>query len=105
MAKTKKEVLISIKSQIDSLINSPLLNPDFSEVEDPTPEVTESLVSMSKELNDILIDRHTGDDVLNMLDKMEYDYIQKLVDKHEGPSDEEVEKKITSGVYKVAKLK
>lgn len=104
MAKTKKEVLISIKSQIDSLINNPLLNPDFSTVGEPESVVTEQLSSMSKELEDILIDRYTGDDVLNMLDKIEHEYIDHLIAQHEGPSDEEIRDGIESGKYKVTKL-
>jgi len=105
VAKTKKEVLVSIKAQIDSLINNPLLNPDFSTVGKPESVVTEQLSSMSKELEDILIDRYTGDDVLNMLDKIEHEYIDHLIAQREGPSDEEIQDGIESGKYKVAKLK
>ena len=32
MAKTRKELLISIKSNIETFINNPVLNPDFSEM-------------------------------------------------------------------------
>ena len=32
MAKTRKELLISVKSSIEDFINNPLLNPDFSEM-------------------------------------------------------------------------
>ena len=104
MAKTKKEVLVSIKAQIDSLIKNPLLNPDFSTVGESESTITDQLSSMSKELEDILIDRYTGDDVLNMLDRIENEYIDHLIARHEGPSDEEIQQGIKSGKYKVAKL-
>jgi len=32
VAKTRKELLISVKSSIEDFINNPLLNPDFSEM-------------------------------------------------------------------------
>jgi hypothetical protein len=89
VAKTRKELLISVKSSIEDFINNPLLNPDFSEI---VVDNTDAVVT--DYLQDILddIDYHLElydemDQIIEMHEALERAELEHLTASHANESD------------------
>jgi hypothetical protein len=89
VAKTRKELLISVKSSIEDFINNPLLNPDFSEI---VVDNTDAVVT--DYLQDILddIDYHLElydemDDIIEVHEALERAELEHLTASHANESD------------------
>jgi hypothetical protein len=89
VAKTRKELLISVKSSIEDFINNPLLNPDFSEI---VVDNTDAVVT--DYLQDILddIDYHLElydemDDIIEVHEAIERAELEQLTASHANESD------------------
>ena len=89
MAKTRKELLISVKSSIEDFINNPLLNPDFSEM-----TVSDNDAPVTDFFQDILddIDHHMElydemDEIIELHETLEREELDHLTAHHAAESD------------------
>lgn len=84
MAKTRKELLISIKSNIETFINNPVLNPDFSEmtVSDNDAPVTDFFQDILDDIDHHMELYNEMDEIIKMHETLERAELDHLTASH-----------------------
>ena len=89
MAKTRKEMLNSVKDSIENFINNPLLNPDFSEtiVDNTDALVTDFFQNILDDIEYHLELYDEMDEIIEMHEALERAELEHLIASHADESD------------------
>ena len=89
MAKTRKELLISVRSSIEDFINNPLLNPDFSEMtaDNNDAPVTEFFQEILDGIDHHMELYDEMDEIIEMHEALERAELEHLTASHANESD------------------